>query len=173
VIIPLSAAVIVTGIGMCIVEELEATPESGGITNKMRVCLLVPGNIAWDSCECGQLALTVQRIYPTRTFPIDASEELVNGGCMLRPLAVQVLVSILRCAPSLQSSGAAPTCDALLRSALEIHGDAYAVRRAVECCLQELKNTFQIFSFSVGGTNFVGPDGGCVGSELTFRFQLQ
>lgn len=169
---PLTAAVIVTGIGMCIVEELEATPESGGVPDKMRLCLLVPGSIAWDGCECGQLALTIQSDYPTQTFPIDASDIPLTGGCGPSALVVEVLVSLTRCVPGLDAQGRPPTCAKLQAAALIQQGDAYAVRKAVTCCLAELKRTYQILKYTVGRVNRVGPEGLCGGIELIFRFEL-
>lgn len=174
----LTAAAIVTGVGVCIENELDATPESGGgpvRTPGMRTCLLVPGNVAWDGCECGQLALTIQGIWPTKVFPNDASADPIMGGCMVRPLAVNVLVSITRCIPGMTSGmpPAPPTCAALLAAALEQQGDAFAVRKAVECCLATMKSVERrILDFRVGRTTFTGPDGGCGGSELAFTFEL-
>lgn len=173
-ILPLTAAAIVTGVGECIITELQNTPESGGVPPKMRLCLLVPGNIAWDGCDCGQLALTIQRTYPTQTFPVDASDQPVRGGCGPGgALIYEVLVSLTRCVPGLTGTPPMPpTCAKLLASALELQADAYAVRKAVNCCLGELQRLRTILKFSVGGTNFVGPEGGCGGSELAFRFEL-
>lgn len=169
-----TAAAIVTGVGMCIVTELEETPQSGGVPPKMRTCLLVPGNIAWDGCECGQLAQTIQATYPTRTFPADASGDPLQGGCKTRPQAVQVLASITRCVSGMSSGmpPKPPTCGALLADALVQQGDAFAVRNAVECCLATYKTNRAILDYRVGRTTFVGPDGGCAGSELTYTFQL-
>jgi len=172
----LTAAVVVTGVGLCITNALADEPTSGGVPK--RVCLLVPGNIAWDACDCdGQLALTIQRIYPTRTFPTDASNEQLTGGCLGRPLAVQALASLVRCVPSLRAGSTSgvviPSCDALYDAALRQQGDAFALRRGVECCLDDMKRYQRlIFDFRVGGTSFVGPEGGCGGVELPFTFQL-
>lgn len=168
-----TAATIVTGIGMCVVEELENTPESGGVPPKMRVCLLVPGNIAWDSCNCGQFAQTIQRDYPTNIFPADASD-LPNGlgGCGSRPRVYQVLASITRCVPGMQASGNPPTCDALYAAALTQQGDAFALQRGVECCLSALQESYRIAKYVVGGVSFVGPEGDCGGVELIYKFEL-
>jgi hypothetical protein len=169
----LTAAVIVTGIGICVLEELENTPESGGVPAKMRTCLLVPGNIAWDACDCGQFAQTIQRDYPTVTFPADASDAITNG-CMARARVVQVLASIIRCVPGMTGgvTPQPPTCAALQAAALVMQGDAYALLRGVECCLAELKKTYAITAYTVSGVNYVGPDGNCAGVELTYRFSL-
>lgn len=172
-----TVSAIVTGIGVCILEELATTPESGGVPPKMRTCLMVPGNIAWDSCECGQLAQTVQRIYPTTRFPVDSSSEPRRPGCELSSIAVQVLVSITRCVTGLGSAlpPKIPTCAQLLADALIQQADAFAVRKAVVCCLTDLRAVTpfrQVTDYVVSGTSFVGPEGGCAGSELTYTFQL-
>lgn len=171
-ILPLTAAAIVTGVGECVVDELEATPESGGVPTKMRVCLLVPGAVAWDGCDCGQLALTIQRTYPTQTFPVDASDLPVIGNCGPFALAVEVLVSLIRCVPGLDATGKSPSCAKLLEAALIQQGDAYAIRRGVECCLRTYKTNRVIQKYSLGGVNFVGPEGNCGGVEMIFRFEL-
>lgn len=169
----LTASVIVTGIGMCVINELENTPESGGVPPNMRICLLVPGNIAWDGCDCGQFAQTIQADYPTLVFPADASEQVSGvGGCNARPLVYQVLASITRCIPGMSTGGKPPTCAALNVAALAMEGDAFALRRGVECCLSALQDSYVIAKFVVGRVNRVGPEGNCAGVELSYKFEL-
>lgn len=171
----LTAAVVVTGVGMCIVDELEATPESGGVPTNMRICLMVPGNIAWDSCDCGQFAQTVQADYPTLQFPGDASEQVVGlGGCGGRPLVYQVLASITRCVPGMIAGNPPkpPTCASLQSAAQIMIADGYAMRRAVECCLSNFVDSYVIAKYVVGRTTYVGPEGNCAGVELTYKFEL-
>jgi hypothetical protein len=140
----------------------------------MRTCLLVPGNIAWDGCECGQLALTIQRTYPSQKFPADASEDPILGGCRDGPKAVQALASITRCVSGITDGvpPRPPTCAALYADALVQQADAFALDRAVRCCLKAFNDNHVIWNYRVGGINFVGPDGGCAGSELIFKFLL-
>lgn len=168
----LTAGIIVTGIGACIVTELQETPESGGVPPKMRIIYSNPGAIAWDGCDCGQLALTVQSDYPTQSFPIDASEVPVVGGCGPFALAYEVLVSLVRCVPGLDAQARPPTPAKLLEASLIQLADAFAVRNAVTCCLAELKRTYVVAKYTVGRVNFVGPEGNCGGIELIFRFEL-
>lgn len=167
-----TAAAIVTGIGQCIVEELQDTPESGGVPTNMRVCLLVPGAIAWDGCDCGQLSLSIQRSYPTQQFPIDASDQPIIGNCGPFGVVYEVLVSLMRCVPGLDQSGRPPSCAKLQAASLVQQGDAFAVRNGVMCCLRELKRIYAIQKYTVGQTSFVGPEGNCGGVELIFRFEL-
>jgi hypothetical protein len=175
VIESLTAAVIVTGVGMCVIEELENTPESGGVPDKMRVCLLVPGNIAWDSCECGQFAQTIQDDYPTLVFPADASEEVIGvGGCNSRPLVYTVLASLTRCVPGMTNTTPPrpPSCAKLREAAMIMQADAFALRKGVECCLSALQDNYTIMKYVVGRVTRVGPEGNCAGVELIYKFEL-
>lgn len=174
----LTAAAIVTGVGACIVAQLEATPESGGVPPKMRIVYATPGNIAWDGCDCGQLAQTIQMDYISTQFPVNTSQQPRQGvGCNLGPLAFQVLASITRCVPGMTGavgSASPPTPAKLLEAALIQEGDAFALRTAVECCLTELHRARpqRIFDFRVGTLTRVGPEGNCGGVELQYWFQL-
>lgn len=169
----LTAAVIVTGIGMCVIEDLQNTPTSGGVPDKMRVCLLVPGNIAWDGCDCGQFAQTIQDDYPTLVFPADSSEQATGvGGCNSRPLVYTVLASITRCVPGIDIAGRPPSCNSLQTAAFIMQADAFVLRRAVECCLTTLQDSYTIAKFSVGRATRVGPEGSCAGVELIYKFEL-
>lgn len=167
----LTAATVVTGVGQCVIDELIATPESGGVPPKMRVCLLVPGNIAWDACECGQFAQSIQSDYFSNRFPVDSSQEQVRS--CVEPLAYQVVASLLRCAPGLTGNPPQPpSCARLLNSALILQADAFALRKAIACCLLAFQDQYVISDFRMGQATRVGPDGGCVGVELTYWFQL-
>jgi hypothetical protein len=170
-----TAAAIVTGIGVCIINELNATPESGGVPANMRIVPMTPGNIAWDACECGQFAQSIQRDYPSSTFPTDtASLPRKGSGCKLDPIAFQVIASILRCVPGMTNTSTPrpPTPASLLTAALIMEGDAFALRSAVECCLDQLKKDRRLFDFRISGVTRVGPEGGCAGVEMQYWFQL-
>lgn len=168
----LSFAVVVTGVGACIQEQLEATPESGGVPTGMRLCFLVPGNIAWDSCKCGQLALTIVNVFPTVTFPQDSSSLPTRGKCGDTSLGVSVLASLTRCVPTMNSSGVPPSCAALMQAALIQQGDQFAMRNGIECCLYEMRRARTIVDFRVGAAIFPGPEGACGGVEIPFSFQM-
>ena len=174
----LTAAAIVTGIGVCIRDRLLEVPESGGVPSGMRLVYLTPGNIAWDGCDCGQLAQSIQIDYVSNQFPVNTAQEPRRGvGCNLGPLAYQVLASITRCVPGMTGavgSAKPPTPAKLIEAALTQEGDAYALRTAVECCLADLLNARpqRIFDFRVGTLTRVGPEGNCGGVELQYWFQL-
>jgi hypothetical protein len=173
-----TAAAVVTGVGVCIVTELQNTPESGGVPPKMRLVYMTPGNIAWDGCDCGQFAQSIQVDYTSTQFPVDTSQQPRQGvGCNLGPLVYQVIATIQRCVPGMTGTvGAAlpPTPAKLLEAALIMEGDAWALRTAVECCLVNMKKARpqQIFDFRVGQVQRVGPEGNCASVELQYWFQL-
>lgn len=169
---PLSGFIVVTGVGTCIEQELINTPESGGVGAKMRKCYAVPGNIAWDSCDCGQLAQSIQQKNPTRVFPTDASNEPLQGGCQSRSMMWIVVASLTRCIPGMKDSGAPPTPAQLFEAARIQAGDEFAMRAGIECCLAELKRAYRIADFRVGASVFPGPEGNCGGVEITYSFQM-
>lgn len=169
-----TAAAIVTGVGMCVVDELAATPESGALPQ--RIVLMTPGEIAWDGCDCGQFAQSLQADYPSGIFPQDTSQQTQrNGGCKVSPVAYQVLATIARCVPGFTMVGQAvvpPTPAALLTAALQAEADAYALRNGVECCLANMKRTYRIMDYRVGRIDKVGPEGNCAAVALQYSFQL-
>ena len=173
-----TAAAVVTGIGVCIVTELQATPESGGVPPGMRLVYMTPGEIAWDGCDCGQLAQSIQMDYISNQFPVNTSQQPQQGvGCNLGPLAFQVIASITRCVPGMTGTVGSvklPTPAKLIEAALTMEGDAYALRKAVECCLSDMKRARpqRIFDYRVGEVQRVGPEGNCGGVTMQYWFQL-
>jgi hypothetical protein len=167
----LQAAAIVTGAGQAVLDALVAEPLSGGVPAKMRTCLLVPGEIAWDGCDCGQFAQSVIRDYPSLTFPQEAYLDNRNA-CDPFARAVEVVASLTRCVPGMDSSGRPPTCDALRAAALIQQADALTMQGAIQCYLADLKRTYVITNYRIGGIQYVGPQGNCGGAEVRYLFAL-
>lgn len=169
-----TAAAIVTGVGMCVMEELAATPETGTLPE--RVVLMTPGEIADDGCDCGQFAQSLQAHYPSGIFPQDTSQQTQRGsGCGESPLAFQVLAAISRCVHGLTGAPprvAPPAPADLLQDALRMAADAFVLRNAVECCLATYKRTYRIADFRVGRVDAVGPDGNCASVAMQYWFLL-
>lgn len=159
---------IAAALGECVRAELAGTP--AGVPG--RVCVPVAGEIAWDACDCGQLAVTTPTLYPSKTFPLPATEDSDQDVCGTPYLAASYTVSILRCAAGMDDEGRPPTCDQLAADALVWHQDAAAVRRGLGCCLQDLEAQDRIAGWTLGATTAVGPQGGCVGSEITVAVAL-
>lgn len=172
IVTPLTAAAIITGVGMCILDELRNTPESGGVPPKMRTCLLVPGAIAADSCDCGQFAQSIVRSNPTQIFPQDSSLSPIKGPCGQVARMWTVTASIMRCVPGVDQTGRPPSCDALRAAAFVQEGDSWAMWNAVSCCLAEKYRERIIASYFVGAVVPYGPEGNCGGVDLTYGFQI-
>jgi len=168
-----TAAAIVTGVGMCVVEQLGNTPETGALPQ--RIILMTPGEIAWDGCDCGQFAQSLQADYPSSIFPQDTSQQPDRGaGCNDPPLAYQVLASIARCVPGMTGGQVPqpPLPEKLLAAALRMEGDAFALRTGVECCLSDYKRDRRITDFRVGRADKAGPEGNCAAVVMQYWFSL-
>ena len=159
----------VTAVTECVRLELAAT-DAGA---PERVCLLVPGAIAWDKCDCGQLAATITKFYWSSAWPNQATNPDPRGQCEVPYLVADVRISILRCAPQGLVRGEPPTCDQLLAAARVWDDDAQAVRNGVGCCLTAMKrNDPELFEFALREQTSVGPQGACVGSELNLSIGI-
>jgi hypothetical protein len=128
-----------------------------------RVCD-VPGLLAWDGCDCGVLAVTVDRIYPSATFPVEAADVVLTSPCPPPYDAVDMTVTVLRCAPSPDDFGWPPSCDQLAAAAEVEFEDLEAIRGALACCLAVLTVTDTIAEWTLRDTTPAGPQGGCVGT---------
>jgi hypothetical protein len=150
----------VTGIAECITERLAET--TAGVPR--RVCIY-PGEVAWDACECGMLALTTSRIFPSSSFPTLGGETISDCGM---PYMVATLeITMLRCIPSIQEGKSPPTCTQLGNAARIQYEDAFAVWQGTLCCLRLLQDNDFIQEFAMGTQVFIGPQGLCGGSTLT------
>lgn len=133
------------------------------------------GAVAWDDCECGQLVVSIVRDFLSNSFPAQSADIATSsraqcGGSPL--LVVEYNISILRCVPGTDDNGNPPSCEALDLAAQHATEDAWAVRHATWCCLNELRKTkdennfTEIVDFIVLDQTFVGPQGLCGGSAL-------
>lgn len=167
-ITPLTYAAVVTGVGTAILAELALVP--AGLPQ--RQCLLVPGaQLAWDNCDCGQFVQGIQRINPTRTFPIDSSAE-PTVACVDPSMMATVFASVQRCFPTINSQGKALPCTHFLAHAYEQQYDAYALWRGALTGLCQAKTARLITAFKVGAQEFPGPEGNCKAVLITYSFQV-
>lgn len=169
---PLATAIVVTGAGQAIVDLLQTTPESGGVPTKMRTCFIVPGAIAADSCQCGQLALSIQSWAPSEVNPANSSESSRRAACGPPSQVTVVLASIFRCVPTVDDRGIPPTCAKLQEAAFVQAADQWVMRKALTDYLCALKTDYTIADFRVGTAVPIGPEGACGGVEIIFSFQL-
>lgn len=145
---------------------------------------LVPGAVAWDRCDgpCdkdgapGQLNVSVIRMYPSSsaTFPSEDNKQ-VQGirGCTLPQItALELAVTLLRCAPVPDDEGCPPTCEELTEAARILHVDATTVYNAVLCCFPQTSQRRRGQMFVIGQQKIVGPQGDCVGIEQRLTVAL-
>ncbi len=165
-------APLVTGVGSCIATALDGS--LGGRPDGFRTCLLVPTQqIPWDNCGCpagGQLALAIQSVYGSTKFPQPADSGTDWSKCGPRWQVAQVMVSLTRCVPGMDDTGAPPTCADELAAALVLESDRQTVREAIACCLEPLKTAQPqtIGGWALGPSLTVGELGGCAGIETVF-----
>lgn len=165
--IPLSYA-IVTGVGEYVVNEI-ANDAIGG--RPERISLIVPGEIAWDKCDCGLFAQTITSIAPTSSFPTSGADVPVRG-CGHQMEMVSVTMTLLRCISG-PVNGVAPNVKSLAHDALVVESDRTVMRHALTCYLKKLRDIPpRIFDFTVGAATSVGPDGGCGGVTINYSFAI-
>ncbi|WP_369387925.1 hypothetical protein AB5J72_10175 [Streptomyces sp. CG1] len=152
-------------------EDVERQPGCPG-----RACV-VPGAAAWDSCDdpCGssdgaggQLTVNVARVYPSNLNSFPSQEQPVLGvhGCTPPSItAVELVITLLRCAPTMSEDGCPPSCEELSSASRILHVDTVTVGNALLCCLPQTGTGRRGRKFVIGGQRTIGPEGGCVGLE--------
>lgn len=121
-------------------------------------CGLVPGDqVAWDyitdSGE-GQAWVRLMNVYPSSAFP--AADTTLRSSCA-SPLAAQVEMGILRCAPMPGDDGTPPGMSEQWEATRLQMADMRAMYSAVRCCYDKQE------AMVLGQYNPVGPAGGIVG----------
>jgi hypothetical protein len=133
-----------------------------------RACV-VPGNFAWDECECNTLAVVVRRWFLSDDFPTGAfgRGQIRSTPCNLPWLVGELGVIVLRCAPQPQGQDLAPTCAKLSDAANVYVGDAYTVLTETINVMCDWVATDRVVDYVLGDQEARGPEGMCVGTELT------
>ncbi|MGY5627465.1 hypothetical protein ACW7N6_38500 [Streptomyces sp. UC1A3] len=132
---------------------------------------MVPGEIAWDACDCGgMLAVSLSRLYLSEEFPEES--EAVNGACQPPYEVGQFTVAVVRCAPNPDGVEQAPPASDLNLAAGLLIQDATEMLDSVSALMCRLKNDDEVLDYLVTPVEPVGPEGGCVGVNLTVRVCL-
>jgi hypothetical protein len=124
---------------------------------------VVPGAIAWDDCTCGLLATSWSMTYLSDNFPEQASS--VPGNCETAWDVAEIVIQLLRCAPTVDSQGRSPSLESLAAAATLMAVDGNRMERAVSGLLCGLKDQNRIIDSLISPRTSQGPEGGCVGSE--------
>lgn len=128
--------------------------------------------VAFDDCCNGQLWVVWERTIPTDwktqsfgQYPQRSPRTVTSGNCFTL-IGMDFEVGILRCAPTFDDHGNPPTCEQLEESARQQHEDAWAILKAVVCCLGELSDLGYYTSWEQQQP--IEDEGGCVGSVMGF-----
>lgn len=114
------------------------------------------GSVAWDDC-CGMLVVAPERVYRSQVFPGEFTEREI---CDYGWLNVDLIVLLVRCVPTVDDRGRAPSQQALDDAYRSLLDDSAVVWNALQCA--DLPDDWEKASLS---QTFVGADGGCVGVE--------
>lgn len=133
-----------------------------------RACIVPGAQVAWDDCCAGQLTVAVIRTYLSDNFPAEysAAPQVLASPCGPPWLVAELAVQAIRCTPTVDDQGQPPSCQALDASAAGLLADAWQVRQGVTCRLAELFADDQLVDYRVSAQMTLGPEGGCVGSQL-------
>lgn len=127
------------------------------------ICSPMPGEaIAADyvSSEQGMAWVRVGAVYPSSVFP---AQDQSASGCLM-PMAVQIEVGALYCAPVVEGrSKNPPGLGAMFDSTRLQMAAMAAMLRAIECCLGAASRK----GVALGPYAPIGPDGGVVGGSWT------
>lgn len=143
-----------------------------------RVCVYPGSDIAWDECECGQLAAAVQRWYLSDNFPLDRFAAIggagnVTSACDAAYDVAELLISVTRCIAQPEIPRLAPPCAKLDQNAQETITEAYVVRTTAARVLCEMLRDDRIVDFVVREQRSRGHQGLCAGSDLTVLIALE
>lgn len=161
------AKLLVTNVGT------ELATSLGGAVD--RACV-VPGDIAWDDCTCGLLAVTVRRWFLTDNFPETSAAFGANAiratPCDQPWLVGELRLQVVRCAPTPPDGQLSPPCADLETAAEVLISDAYVALTETVRTLCELRESDQIIDYVLGDQETMGPAGDCVGTELIAQVAL-
>lgn len=153
--------------------EVALAESAGGAVE--RACV-VPGEIVWDGCNCGLLAVSVRRWFLTDNFPETSAAFGANTiratPCDLPWLVGEVRIQVIRCAPIPEGNAISVPCVDLDAAAQVLLSDAYVTITETVSTLCELRESDQIIDYVLGEQETLGPAGDCVGSEVVAQVAL-
>lgn len=126
-------------------------------------CCILPGSrVAYDSC-CdghGQAWVVLGDGFLTDRYPNPDSG--IPAPCKNDSVSQTIEVGVLRCVGALDGG-----CDAKEQSALDVMIDFQALLQGVVCCFWDEQEE-DCGSIEGIRWRFIGPEGGCAGSAITF-----
>ena len=121
------------------------------------------GQIAWDDC-CGMLVVAPERVYQSEIFPQpNTSQTYCFGGY----LAVDYVVLLVRCTPTVDDRGRAPSETELQAAYDSLLGDAAVIFNSLTTEMpSEWIRTVPVQTFT-------GAQGGCIGVETRMTVGIE
>lgn len=117
-------------------------------------CGLMPGSETPFDYSNGMAWVRLVNAFPSNEFP--TVESTLRGSCQA-PLAAELEIGVLNCAPGITSTGVLPTQEQQFEATRLQIATMAAVRRAIVCC--------EVDTLLLGSYTPIGPDGGLVGGS--------
>jgi hypothetical protein len=133
--------------------------------------IVAPGvDIAWDNCQCGQLAAFHKRTYRSRNFPQDATDQFTK--CDNFTVVFDLSMTLVRCVAIMSDNGVPPKPAQVLADLQNQEEDAYVLWTTLDCSLRELQAVNLVSSYIINQETTLGPQGGCAGTQVDFKLSL-
>lgn len=162
-----TASMLVTGV-------TAALNAANDATHQIQRSFYQLGDIAWDNCDCGMLALSLGRMYISRDFPNDTSKQKV-GNCATNHMVQECRLMVVRCFPiegdNANNALVTPPTPADLQAATRLTiADGVLAWQTLDCTLNSLFNASpaRISEYLVQDWDALGPQGGCGGISINF-----
>lgn len=146
-----------TGVAECLATSLGDNESDGTLGRPARVGVVPAPEIAWDGCDCGQLAVTVQHgPYPSTRFPGENIEDTISPHCFVGPSALRCVASLVRCEfhPAPKTNGEPPTMIQQATALQHMLVAEFYMRESLVCCLGDMETSGLIDDWRVGATDY-------------------
>lgn len=144
-----------------------------GLSSSVARAGQVPGEIAWDDCNCdGLLAVTTPRVYLSESFPEEA-ERTVGVRCQAPYEVGEFTVSVLRCVPGPEGQDLSPAASDLDAAAGLLLQDLAETMDAVSALMCQLKDNDSVSDYLIAPAESAGPEGACAGFTLRVLVSLE
>jgi hypothetical protein len=142
-----------------------------GVGRPAERVLMYPGTVAWDGCDCGQLAMGVTTHFNSKDLVNDSGNSYSN--CTAPARVARYSLSIIRCIPGPDDLGNPPSPGALTNAFQIQESDAFIAWHTVQCQLTLLENVQQPGGAIIGAGLMLDQIvlqtlGACTGTELHF-----
>jgi hypothetical protein len=131
-----------------------------------RVTMMPGSDIVWDVCDCGgQLWIRVVSIVGAAALSEPAGQPCAGM------YQIRCGIGIVRCAHTVDDEGNPPTPAEMTADALQTFQDRADIIQGILCCIAPcIDEDYSMGTLRIEDWLPVGPQGGCVGGEVTITF---